>query len=298
MTDRDVVAASHAVLSTHARSFRWGALLLSPDARDDAAVLYALCRTVDDLADEGGPPEALDELREELSGPRSPRPLAAAFLDVAARRDLPLDAAQELIRGVSSDRGRVRVADDRALLRYGYQVAGTVGLMMCGVLGVTDPIARAHAVDLGVAMQITNICRDVREDAAIDRVYLPASRLRAASVDPESLVAGTADRAGVRAVVADLLALAETWYASGEAGLRFIPRRNRLAIRVAGRLYRAIGRRLLRRGGDPLRGRVVVPAWEKLSLALGAALDWRDPVASHRAALHRPLAGLPGAHAE
>jgi phytoene synthase len=291
-----IVDQSRQILATHARSFRWGALLLAPNVRDDAAVLYAFCRTVDDLVDEGGPIEALDHLQAELAGLEPPSPLIAAFLDVAGRSGLPLAAAEELIQGVRGDQGRVRIADDAALLRYSYQVAGTVGLMMCGVLGVRDPMALAHAIDLGVGMQITNICRDVKADAGIDRVYLPESRLRAAGIDPEALVRGELPPGALRPVIVDLLAVAEQWYASGEAGLRYIPARNRLAIRVAGRLYRGIGRRLLRQGGDPWLGRTIVPSWEKASLAIGAVLTWQDPIAPHSAELHRPLAGLPGVH--
>lgn len=303
-----VIEASRAVLARHARSFRWASVFLPADARDDAAVVYAYCRLADDLVDEATDPSVgaadLARLDAELMGTEPPRPLVVALHDVARRRGIDLRSAHELDVGIGSDQGAVRVADDAELLRYCYRVAGTVGLMMCGVIGVTHPGALAHAIDLGIGMQLTNICRDVREDAGRDRVYLPATRLRAAGIDPEALRAGNADRAKLAEVVRELLALAERYYTSADDAMRHIPWRSRLAILVASRVYRAIGRRLLRHGADTWAGRTIVPWWEKLAWAaagLAAALHPRvaglTAAPPHEAALHRGLEGLPGAHA-
>lgn len=301
----DIVGESRAVLARHARSFRWASTFLPADARDDAAVVYTFCRVADDLVDEAPDPATAARdialLDAELRGDAPPRPLVAAFREIAARRGIDLRSAQELVVGIAGDQGVVRVADDEALLRYCYRVAGTVGLLMCGVIGVTARAAWPHAVDLGIGMQLTNICRDVLEDTKRDRVYLPATRLRAAGVDPEALVAGRADRAQVAAVVRDLLAEAERYYDSADDAMRHIPLRSRLAILVASRIYRAIGRRLLRHGGDTMAGRTVVPWWEKLYwLGAGLLSALRPRVAGlvpappHDATLHRGLAGLPG----
>lgn len=308
----DLVAQSREVMATHAASFRFAAYFLPSSARDEAAVAYAFCRLVDDTVDEAVDPRAADdalfELRGELTGAKPARPLVARFRLMCEERGFGLDPALALLDGADSDNAArlsgvpdVALADDRALLRYAYRVAGTVGLMMCGVLGVREADALPHAVDLGVAMQITNICRDVAEDARRGRVYLPADRLRAAGVRPEQLLDGTADRQAVAAVVGDLLAVADRYYASGLAGARYIPWRARLAILVAGRVYRAIGTRLAQRGNDALAGRVWVPTSGKVAQALRAV--WTGFVQSlrrpprHDPALHRALAGLPGAHA-
>ncbi|MEQ9320885.1 MAG: phytoene/squalene synthase family protein, partial [Polyangiaceae bacterium] len=274
-----VVASSREILSRHARSFRWAATFLPADRHDDAAVLYAFCRVVDDAVDEAPNEDqaraAVAELERQLNDPRPSHPLIAELCRMAKARRVPLRAAEQLIEGVAGDLDEVRVADDAELIRYCYHAAGTVGLMMCGVLGVEAIEARAHAIDLGIAMQLTNICRDVREDAAMGRVYLPASRLRAVGVDPDDLVRGRADREAVARVVVDLLELAERYYASADAGMRYIPARPRLAILVASRVYRAIGRRLLHRhAADALHGRTVVPAGSKLVLVVAAVLTW------------------------
>jgi len=298
---RDVVIqqARH-VLAHHARTFRLASLLLPPHCRDDVAVIYAFCRLVDDTVDETPDPERaladLADLEHELAGHR-PRPLVAEFIDVCARHDIPNSAPRELIYGVGSDVGPVRVADDRELLRYAYRVAGTVGLMMTPLLGVDEPSARLHAIDLGIAMQLTNICRDVLEDARRDRVYLPATRLDRAGTSTEAVLTRLADRDALARVVRQVLALAERFYFSGECGLRYIPPQPRMAIAAAGRMYRAIGLKLLDRGADPFTGRTVVTLSEKLlwllRAVLGALARPYEPAIPHDPELHRPLAGLP-----
>jgi phytoene synthase len=129
---------------------------------------------------------------------------------------------RELIAGMASDAETVRVADEAELLRYCYRAAGTVGLMMCRVLDAPEPAAAAHAVDLGIAMQLTNLCRDVSADARMGRRYLPASLV--GDIGPTELIDPSPTlQPALRAAVARLLALAETYYASGEAGLPFLP---------------------------------------------------------------------------
>lgn len=290
-----------AVLAAGSRSFHFASLFLPADRRADAALLYTFCRYVDDVADEAPDVEAaragLEILATELLGEAPPRRLVATVLALFERRRIDVRHALDLIDGVASDLDEVRIADDAELIRYSYRVASTVGLMMCGVLGVRDPHATPHALDLGVAMQITNICRDVAEDAHRGRVYLPATRLRALGV-PQTPDAVLGHRDAVRRIVFDLLGKAERFYVSGEDGMHHIPWRARLAILVAARVYRAIGRRLLRHGGDALAGRTVVPLAEKAWVALGALADFvrvSSRRRRHRASLHRALVGWPGA---
>lgn len=291
-------------LAVGSKTFAFAGWFLPSDRRADAALLYTFCRYVDDLADDSADSvaarSALARVQDELSG-AEPRPLVAALLAMFTRRGVKPTYAVELVNGVLSDLDGVAVADDAELLRYCYRVASTVGLMMCGVLGVSDPAALPHAIDLGLAMQLTNICRDVREDAGNGRVYLPASRLAAAgfSGGPSDLLGA---REPVRRVVADLLALAERYYQSGDDGMRAIPARTRFAIVIASRVYRAIGLRLARLGGDPLIGRTVVPLGEKLVWAVRAAAHFVVGLAPrgatpHDASLHQHLVGLPASNA-
>lgn len=295
-----VVLESREVMATHARSFRWASWFLPSECRDDAAVVYALCRLIDDTADEAEDADIarteLKEIQLELSGAQPARPLVAAFLEVADRTKMKLSYADELIEGVLSDLGNVCFQTDAQLLRYSYRVAGTVGLMMCPIIGVHDDTGRAHAIDLGVAMQLTNICRDVLEDAGRQRVYLPVHRLEKAGVDVPQLLSELDQGAQVSIVVRDVLKMAEDYYRSAEDGMRFIPARTRFAILVASRLYRAIGLRLLVKGANPMAGRTWIGGPGKLYWVVRALMTFvirRTDVRPHDPRLHRPLVGLP-----
>lgn len=308
MLESDVVETSTSVLATHGRSFRLASHFLPRSCREAAAVVYAFCRLVDDLADEAPNAEQarhdLSQVLNELHGRATPRPLIRSFLDIMEHHREGRAAAEQLIQAVLTDLDPVAVDSDSELLRYCYGVAGTVGIMMCGVLGVHDPRALPHAIDLGIAMQITNICRDVREDAAMGRVYLPAQRLKDAGTSQNDLLNGTANDEAVTTVVRDLLELAETYYQSAEEGLRFIPARPRAAIVVASRVYRAIGLRLLRvHKGNPMHGRTVVPNAHRLWWVVRGLGAWLGPrvsgwskYAPHQSDLHRSLSGLPGSN--
>lgn len=296
-------AAAHAALVAKGRSFHWARRLLGAVHADRATRLYGFCRRVDDLADETQSPEAaraaLFALGQSLRAGTSRDPLTADTIRLL--QDCQIDPAipLELIRGVAGDLLPVRVADEAELLRYCYRVAGTVGLMMSAALDVTDPRALPHAIDLGIAMQLTNLCRDVREDALADRRYLPASLL--GEIDPARLIQPTdADRPAVCTAVAALLDLADVYYRSGEDGLAYLPANARGSILVAARVYRAIGGRLRRRGYDywasrawvPMGGKAVITA-KALATAPFRQASRRVP-RPHDPVLHRPLAGLLG----
>ncbi|MEQ9500426.1 MAG: phytoene/squalene synthase family protein [Deltaproteobacteria bacterium] len=248
-------------LRLRSRSFYFASLLFGAERREEIATLYAFCRWLDDLVDERVDPQHaatdLEHAREALDGLRPPGREMADFLVLCRRRGIDRAHAHALIDGMASDLLPVRVADDAELLEYCFRVAGTVGLMMCRLLGAEDRAAEAHAIDLGIAMQLTNICRDVGEDAARGRVYLPAARL---------------DRhdGSVASVVLELLELADRYYASGEAGLGYLAPRSRPGVLVAARIYRAIGSRLRAWDGDALRARAVVSTPRKVWVALSA----------------------------
>ena len=302
-----MVTVSQQALAAGSKSFNMASRFMAPGQRADAAALYAFCRMVDDAADDAPSPDAaaaaLTVIEDELWGRQPASPFMGHFLATAERREVDLRHAQNLINGVRTDLYTVRVADDRELLRYCYQVASTVGLMMCGVLGVRDRVALPFAVDLGLAMQLTNICRDVKEDAGLGRVYVPAGRLEQAGLTQEALIEGQVDRARLAGVVNDLLAIADRYYASADGGLRYIPFGPRLAITVASRVYRAIGHKLRRHRGDAWSGRTVVGPLGKAWVAAGAMLTFAGPkiagwssAPNHEPSLHLHLLDLPGAN--
>jgi phytoene synthase len=305
-SEQRVMEECRAILSRHARSFRWASLFLPKRVRDDAVVLYAFCRELDDAVDNAPDREsarkALSRIIDALHQRSPVEPIAALFKASASRLGIDLLHVKYLIEGIDSDLGAVRIRDDAELLKYCYRVASTVGLMMCSVLRVVDRRGLPHAIDLGIAMQLTNICRDVAEDANRDRVYLPAQSLERLGLSQSSLVQNSAEPEKVAAVVRQLLALAEQYYRSADRGMRYIPYRPRLAIIVASRVYRAIGRSLLRRhDGNPFCRRAIVPWHEKLFWVCQSVIVWLfslfpKPKPGHEPRLHRSLCGFPAAN--
>ena len=290
------------VLARHGKSFHLASRFLDGPTAERAARLYRFCRHVDDLADETGDPARarirLTALANDLENGVTVDPIAMDFLALAAEVDMPHEPALELIQGVLSDLGPVRFETERALHRYCYRVAGTVGLMMCSVLGVDDPAAAPFAIDLGVAMQLTNIARDIDADARMDRRYLPASIV--GRLEPGSMLEPDVDvRRRLRHGVQWLLEEADRFYASGEEGLVYLPERARLGIRVAARVYARIGAVLESWAFASWRGRAVVPTKGKVAATAGAVLGERsarlaDTLPVHDRVLHRCLGGLPG----
>jgi phytoene synthase len=262
------------VLRRHARSFSWAARLLPAAVREDATALYAWCRRCDDAVDLARDPAearaAVARLRDELDALYGAAPLVdpvlAGLQDVVRRRRLPRFPAEELLDGMAMDVGRVRYATFDELLVYCHRVAGTVGLLMAHLMGVRDVASLRRADDLGIAMQLTNICRDVAEDERRDRVYVPAELLGGAELPSQ---AGPA----ARRAVAELLCRAEGYYRSGDAGLAALPAACAGAIRAARLIYADIGRVLARRRFDAFAGRAVVSPARKLWLASRALLE-------------------------
>lgn len=257
-----VVALARQSLQKHARSFRIAARFLGTEEADDAAICYAFCRDADDRVDEAPSFEtarsAITELQAELSGQQAQSPLVGAFCEMAQRRHMPLAVAHTLVETIAADAGPVRIADDAALIQYAYGVAGTVGVMMAYLLGAQSERALASAIDLGIGMQLSNVARDVREDAARNRVYLPMYRLYRLGISPEAVVAGQADPQLLAQVCQDLVEMAEPYYASALDGLRFLPFRGRLAVAMAASLYQAIGQEVVRRGVEAFERRTVL----------------------------------------
>jgi phytoene synthase len=203
-------------------------------------------------------------------------PVGAGFQELVRRTRLPRRPADELLDGMEMDLGVVRYHAVSELLVYCHRVAGTVGEMMAHVMGVRAPAALRRADHLGIAMQLTNICRDVVEDEARDRVYLPVELL-AVATRPSA-----APERAARAVAA-LLRLADSYYRSGDRGLPALPARCALGIRAARLIYADIGAVLARRGFAIAAGRAIVSPARKLWLVVRAC------VASAAAAL-RPRA--------
>lgn len=305
LTTRDL-ALCRSFIKQHSKSFYFSSLLLPRAHRHEAWALYAFCRQADDTVDGenlgdgrvagGSAGRSGDDsavllrrvagLRQRLRGVYSgqvgdgdAQVIDRAFSAVVLRTGLPSAVPERLLAGMEMDARGTQYPTWESLLGYCMNVASTVGLMMTYVLGHRMPDDRRaevmmRACDLGIAMQLTNIARDVGEDARRGRVYLPDELLYRHGLHPDAVLQlAHQDRPAplpLRRAVAELLSRAAAHYQAARAGIPMLPRAAWLGIASAERIYRAIGEKLLAAGCDPLAGRVHVGAAGKLWRLLGA----------------------------
>lgn len=276
----DPLRECRSIIQHHSKSFALASRLLPTHCRDSAVVVYAWCRRADDAIDHAASAStstALAQLREELvsiyAGTDQADPVLAAFQGVVTERRIPMEYPSDLLAGMEMDvePRSYETLDD--LLLYCHRVAGVVGLMMCHVLGVSDDRALPHAAHMGIAMQLTNICRDVDEDRRRGRCYIPTSMLSDGA--DEDLRQPSRDwkdrtRKELTGPIRELLGLADRYYQSGDRGIGYLGWQAGLAIRTARLVYSDIGRRIAARGYDVGVGRAYVSSAGKIALALRA----------------------------
>lgn len=252
----------------NSRTFSLASAFFTDEQQLAASHIYFWCRYCDDLFDGGGATkETLEEVRAKTiaamsdfkNGETGPY---ASLSGVAKKYQVPLNYPLELLQGMGMDLEIKAYETVHDLQLYCYRVAGTVGLMMCHVMGVYHTDALSFAARLGMAMQLTNICRDVKADAELGRVYLPKELLLSAppGIDPRFHA------------VKILLQEAEILYHDGLRGVKFLPLKSALAVMIAGRLYREIGRSILRKGPVALESRTVVGLFRKLIIIFSSLL--------------------------
>ncbi len=269
------IAACRRLLRAGSKSFYAASLLLPKAVRDPACALYAFCRLADDAVDvEGGGQHAVIRLRERLDRvyAGAPQAIAAdrALARIVVSHALPCTLLDALIEGFEWDASARRYDSLGELHAYAARVAGAVGAMMALLMGVRAPEAIARACDLGVAMQLTNIARDVGEDARNGRLYLPRAWLREAGIDADIWLAAPAFDARLASVIERLLVEADRLYARVDSGIARLPAGCRPGINAARLLYAEIGQELRRRGSDSISQRTVVPGTRKLALLMQA----------------------------
>ena len=262
------------------KSFAAAAKLFSKDTRRGVLMLYAWCRHCDDVVDgqelgfntaprethDAGAQLAIlqDQTRRAYAGEPMRDPAFAAFQEVALGHRIPPRFAYDHLAGFAMDVDGARYETIEDTLRYCYHVAGVVGLMMACIMGVEDDAVLDHACDLGLAFQLTNIARDIVEDAAVGRCYVPAAWLREAGI-PLDEVGLPRHRAALARVAARLVDHAEPYYDSALDGIAALPLRSSWAIASARNVYRQIGIEVKRRG---------VHAWDERAGTTRATKLW------------------------
>ena len=253
--------SNNSYISVYAKSFNWAGFFLPKKIYEESAKLYAFCRVLDDIADEknnlDSKIEKIDQIKNffkksynlentETFSSNENKTIIHDVIDLAEKNKIKRIIIDDLIDGVASDlKKNVRIRSVKDLLVYSYRVAGTVGLMMSKILNVNDRRALRGAIDLGIAMQLTNIARDVIEDKKINREYIKP--------DFENIQA--------------TLKLAEMFYESSFSSIQKIPFRYKFSIIVARRIYRQIGRKILQKGSMEnyeKSGKIYVNNFEKI----------------------------------
>ncbi len=264
------------VIQHHSRSFSLAARLLPRSVRSDVEKLYAWCRWCDDAVDEAS---SLSEASERLEllcqdveriyrGDGALHPASRWLASVVEKYEIPKQLPLDLLSGMQADLNNPVLQTVDELLHYCYQAAGTVGLMMSRIMGVTDPRALQRAKSLGMAMQLTNIARDINEDWQSGRRYVPNKWL---SLVPKKDMTPTNSQ--VRKAVEKLLSLADDLYDEGYEGLKYLPSGARTAIRLAGRVYQEIGNEIRRQDFCVMQSRVFVPLAQKMILMARCSAD-------------------------
>jgi phytoene synthase len=277
----DTLPMFRQTIQHHSKSFAFASALIPGEARHHVEVLYTWCRRADDAIDLAAPAAqegALADLHRELDqiyvGTPCADELTTAMQQLIRDFDIPKHYPRELLAGMAMDTRGTDYDSLNTLLLYCYRVAGTVGLMMSHVLGVRRPEALQHAVHLGIAMQLTNICRDVKEDWDRGRLYIPREVLtrHGAGDLPARLGEELAEncRLPLARSVSELLTLADRYYASADAGMRSLPWRAAVAVRAARHIYADIGAVIRRNQCDIFHGRAVVPKRRKYVLGCRA----------------------------
>jgi len=280
------LAACRALLADGSKSFHTAAKVLPRRIAEPATALYAFCRVADDAIDLDPSPCALARLQERLKLACEGRPVAMpadrALASVVARYRIPRALPEALLEGFAWDRQGRRYETLSDLSAYAARVAGTVGAMMALLMEERRPEVVARACDLGVAMQLSNIARDVGEDARNGRLYLPLAWLREAGIEPDDWLAEPVFDVRIGGVVRRLLEAADVLYRRSESGIARLPLDCRPGINAARYIYAEIGREVERQGLDSVTRRAVVGRRRKLALLARSLVAAVVPAGSAR----------------
>ena len=253
-------------IKSEGKSFYWASFFLPKKNRIAASRLYSICRYLDDVADNS----KLDTSSQIKNIFNQIKENESSEINIFFKKNnINLGILKDLIDGLISDQQNVRVTDEKELIDYSYKVAGTVGLMMLPIINTKDAEARKHAIDLGIAMQLTNIARDVYEDAKMNRLYLPKEWLGQVSIS--DLIDNKVDDQKKRLIelsIKNLIELSDKFYANGFSGMKFIPLRTRLAIFFAAKIYKGIGEKIKSGGYVYKLERIYLNKLEKLWITI------------------------------
>ena len=252
-------------LRNYGKSFYWASFFLPRSNRSSASQLYSICRYFDDLAD-GSNENLSKEIRNQFQKISSN---SSHEINMFLRKHgIKISVLEDLTTGLIKDQDSVRLNTVSELIDYSYKVAGTVGLMMMPIINVNDQNAQKHAIDLGIAMQLTNIARDIYEDADMDRIYIPKEWIGEIDIQRLKDTKNNEIQNKISNALEKIIKLSDIYYENGFNGMKYIPIRSRLAIFVAAQIYKGIGEKIKRNGFFYGNKRVYLTGFEKLLITL------------------------------
>ena len=285
------------VMQRHGKSFFWASWFLDKNTANKLFAVYALCRRLDDLVDTSNKSsEAKKEITKIIShiNNNQYKETFEEFKSIDSTFHPKKNIINEFLKGQLSDLDFKQPADLGQLLKYCYRVAGVVGLMICDVLDIHDSRLRYFAIDFGIAMQLTNISRDIKEDAQIGRIYLPKNETASLEIDNFKAPTKT-DLMIINGARDKLIKLADQYYQSGVCGINQLPKKIKRSFMVASNIYQGIGHKIIQKNSSFNEHRIFLSKLEKLNLTIKTLLKLSNVIERplHETKLHASLHDLP-----
>jgi phytoene synthase len=288
------------VMRTHGKTFFWASWFLEREVSNRLYAIYAFCRRIDDLVDESNDEVELSKNFYDVINAWENNEYHHAFEEFKGipRNYLPREEIiKEFLKGQASDLNHHQPKNIKELLIYCYRVAGVVGLMVCDSMEIKDKKLKYFAIDLGIAMQLTNICRDIKEDAERGRIYLPINIIKGLST--ENILSPTKQQLiDINQARDHLLNRADLYYESGYQGIEHLPKKTARSLKIAAQLYQGIGKKMLKSKKTYLDGRIYLNKLEKSLISMQIVLRRNNINATkiHNHLLHDSIRKLPDSH--
>ncbi len=241
---------SENIFKKNAKTFYFASMFFSSKKQKDVETLYNFCRYVDDIGDlesnKSNSKKKLNQIIQSLTKRKSKSIFVCKFIKLMDKYNIPTKIPVQLVQGVMSDTNKVNIKNNKQLFDYSFKVAGTVGLMMCSLMKIYDKELYKHAIELGIAMQITNIARDVKEDLEVNRIYLPSTIRGISVLNCSEIINSKNAQNKISNNMNKLIQCSEILYDQATKGIMLLPIKFKFIILLAANLYREIGRQILK----------------------------------------------------
>ena len=229
----------------YGKSFYWAGKFLEKEVFEDCSTLYAFCRVIDNLVDKKSNSKTnVKKFIKDYQSQNSKIQVNKEFKKIETKYQIPKKYINDLFYGINLDTKTVKIKSTKEIIKYSYYVAGTVGAMMSYIFQTSKPQAIKHAINLGIAMQLTNISRDVLKDAYLNRIYLPKNMLNE-EITAKDIIKKKFNKKHLFLVIKKIIFLSEKYYDNGNIGIKYLPKKVKFPIFLASSLYRGIGKKIL-----------------------------------------------------